>query len=152
MSEPGGAPRTRLSTSMIVQRLDPRYFDTGTRGLIVVLFCLAIFAVVTAVLARAELRADRELAAARRAEIRRDAVEGAKSVDAVLTPVERAARALGDELGAGRLTDDQIKDKLLATLAAAPAEAVEVGVAFAPFAHRPDVNLYAPHCTRAAGP
>src|SRR5206468_9051645 len=93
----------RMTASMIVHRLDPRHFDTGTRGLIVMILGFAVGALVTAILARGELRAERALAAARRADKLRDAESGARSVEAVLTPVERATRRLADELSAGAL-------------------------------------------------
>jgi hypothetical protein len=95
---------------------------------------------------RHRLRLERDAHAAAQSE----AAAGAGSLDQTLAVLAPMANQLAADVGAHRYTRDQLGDVLKKTVEARPF-ILEAGIAYTPYAFRPDLELFAPHYLRQGG-
>lgn len=95
---------------------------------------------------RHRLRLEREAYAAAAAE----ATAGAHSLDRTLAPLVPLVTGLAAEAGTHRRAPDETVARLLKKVEGYPF-IIEVGIAYAPHAYRPDLELFAPHYLRQGG-
>ena len=80
----------------------------------------------------------------------KEAAAGARALDQTLAPLVPLVNGLAADAGARRYTPDEMGARLKKAVESNPF-VLEAGIAYAPYAYQPDVELFAPHYLRQDG-
>ncbi|HAG84693.1 MAG TPA: hypothetical protein DCL61_26965 [Cyanobacteria bacterium UBA12227] len=78
------------------------------------------------------------------------AIRSSKQIQEKLLQLQNTANSIASDLSSGTLTDDQALERAKKELEQNP-DFLEVGLAYKPFAYKPNIRLYAPYYTRKNG-
>jgi hypothetical protein len=81
---------------------------------------------------------------------RQESIRAAKEIDIQLRKLQDSANSIADDLTTEKLKDRQLLDRLKSTIEQNPSW-FGVGAAYAPYAYKPEVRLYAPYYAKKQG-